>query len=141
MLTDHRNALLNLRIGHAVGVAQNNASCVFNLIVEEFTKILHIHLAFVCIYNGSESVQNGVATVFFDSLYRANNVAELTNARGLNQNTIRMIFVQRLFQRRAEITDQTTADATGIHFGHFNTGILHKAAVNADLTKFVFNEH
>jgi hypothetical protein len=44
-------------------------------------------------------------------------------------------------QRLAEITGQAAANAPGIHLVHGHTGILQKAAVNADLPKFIFNEN
>jgi hypothetical protein len=45
-----------LFVGGYVGVAEHNASRRFHLIVEEFAKILHIHLALSRINNGGKAV-------------------------------------------------------------------------------------
>lgn len=46
-----------------------------------------------------------------------------------------------LFQRLAEITDQTAADAARVHFIDLHAGVLEETAVNADLAKLVLNQH
>ena len=77
VLADQRDTLLDLGIGHAVGVTENNASGVFNLIVEKFTEVLHIHLALIGIYNGGKAIENGVTTVILDALYGTDDITEL----------------------------------------------------------------
>jgi len=52
-----------------------------------------------------------------------------------------VILLQNTAERLAEITDERAADASAIHLGHFNSCVLHKAAVNADLAKFVLDQH
>ena len=97
MLTKKRNALLNLCGGQMIGVAQDDTSGVFNLIVEKLAEIFHIHFAFVCIYNGGEAVQTCVAAILLHTLNCTNNVAQLSNTRWLDQNAIRMILIQCFF--------------------------------------------
>ena len=80
VLADQRDTLLDLGIGHAVGVTENNASGVFNLIVEKFTEVLHIHLALIGIYNGGKAIENGVTTVILDALYGTDDITELAYA-------------------------------------------------------------
>ena len=52
-----------------------------------------------------------------------------------------MILIYDLAQRLAEIAHQGAADAAGVHLGHLNAGLLHEAAVDADLAEFVFDQH
>ena len=51
-----------------------------------------------------------------------------------------MILVRNLFQRRAEISDKRTADASGVHLPDLYSGILQKSAVYADLTEFILDQ-
>jgi hypothetical protein len=141
MLADQRNTLLNLGIRHAIGVAQNDASCVFDLIIEKLTEVLHIHLALVGIDYGSKAIQNGIASILLNALYRADNITQLADTGRLDQNAVGVVLVQRLLQRSAKIANQAAADTAGVHFSYFNTCVLHKAAVNADLAEFVLNQH
>ena len=52
-----------------------------------------------------------------------------------------MVFSDDLFQCLAKVAHQTAADAAGVHFRNVDAGLLHETAVNADLTKFVFDQH
>ena len=56
MLLKKRNGLLDLLFGYVIGVRKHDASCVFDLIVEELSEITHIHLALVYVSNGSKAV-------------------------------------------------------------------------------------
>ena len=46
VLTDQFNSFFKLLLADILGTAQDNGLGVLDLIVEEFTEILHIHLAF-----------------------------------------------------------------------------------------------
>ena len=122
-----------------LGTAQDDGTSAFQLVVIELTKILDIHPALGGIANGSQAAhfhftfpQNGL-----DS---SGNIRQLAYTGGLNDDTIRCILAEHITQCLAEITYQGAADAAGIHFCDFNAGILEEAAVNTDLTKFIFNE-
>ena len=52
-----------------------------------------------------------------------------------------MILVDHLAQRLAEVAHQRAADAAGVHLRHLDAGLLHEAAVNADLAEFIFNQN
>ena len=139
MLQNQVDAFVQLLFGDVCGAAQNDAACVFNLVVEEFTEVLHVHLALGCVRNGGEGVQTDFIGVH--ALYGADDVGELADAGGFDQDTVGMEFIQNLLQRFAEVADETAADAAGVHFGDFETGVLQKTAVNADFTEFVFNQN
>ena len=51
-----------------------------------------------------------------------------------------MILLQDLHQGTAEVAHKGAADAAGVHLVDLDAGLLHKAAVDADLTEFVLNE-
>ena len=52
-----------------------------------------------------------------------------------------MISLHDLFQCLAEIAHQGAADAAGVQLVDLNASLTHKAAVNADLAEFVFDQH
>ena len=97
MFADQSNALFDLLIGHTVGMTQNDASCIFNLIIEEFSEILHIHFAFIGIHNSSKTVQLCITAIILDPLNGTDDIAQLANAGGFDQNTVGMILIQRFF--------------------------------------------
>ena len=122
-----------------VGMRKDNAGCVINLIVEKFTEVLHIHLALAGINDGGKAVE--LCVFGFYSLYGLDNVGELADTRGLNNNSVGCILLKNLSERRRKITYERATDTTRVHLRDLDTGILEKSAVNADLTEFVFDKH
>ena len=139
MLTQQSHHILQLLFAHTGGTGQNDAAGMTDLIVEEFTEVLHIHLALVGIGHGGEAVEDGL--LHLQTLHGADDVGQLAHTRGLDEDAVGMILFQHLTQCLAEIAHQTAADAAGVHFGDFNAGILQKTAVNADLTELILDEH
>ena len=67
-------------------MAEYYTTCAFNLIVEKLAEILHVHLALISIDNGGETIKQDVGAV--DILDRADNVAELSDTRGLDKDAV-----------------------------------------------------
>ena len=139
MFTEKFHSLRQLGLIHACSVAQNNGACMFHLIVEEFTKVLHVNLCFLGIYYGGKSVQLNL--IQLQIFYSSNNIGQLAYAGWFNQNSFRLELFDNLFQCLAKIPHQAAADASGVHFVDFHTGILQETAVDSDFTKFIFDEH
>ena len=131
--------ILQLLFGHSGGAGQDDAAGVFDLVVEELTEVLHIHLALVGVGHGGEAVEDGL--LHFQPLNGADNVGQLAHTGGLDQDAVGVVLLQHLTQGFAEIAHQTAADTAGVHLGDLDAGILQKAAVNADLTELVLDEH
>ena len=139
VLTYQSHSLVDLLLCNPCGVAENDRACAFDLVVKEFTEILHIHLAFLRIYHGSVAVQK--QSFIVKTFYRADNVRKLANARRFNDDALRCVVFNHLRKRFAKIAHERTADTARVHFVDSNTCIGKKARVNADLTKFVFDQH
>ena len=75
------------------------------------------------------------------ALHRTNDVRQLADAGWLNDDAVRMVSLDDLLERLAEIADERTADAARIHLGNLDAGFFQKSAVNANFAKFVFNQH
>ena len=75
------------------------------------------------------------------SLYRPDNIRQLSNAGRLNENPVRMVLLNHLAERLTKISHKSTADASGIHLRNLNPCILQKTSVNTNLSKFIFNQH
>ena len=133
------DALMELVFVHSVCSGENDAVCMLDLIVEELTEVLHIHFALICIDDRCIAVEYEI--VRMDILDSLDNVGELADARGLDEDAVGSILLENFFQRFAEIADEAAADASGVHFRNFDACILHKSAVNADFTEFVFDQH
>ena len=73
MLLKQLNTFCQFTFRKLLCTADNDCSCTFYLIIEEFTKILHIHLCLQSINYCCSAVKNNISTLFFhyfiDSLY------------------------------------------------------------------------
>ena len=138
MLAEEGDSGLDLGRGGGFGVRQNNTTCILHLIVEELTEILHIHLALPCIYHSGKAVQN--CPFGGGALHGADDVGELTHARGLDEDTIRSVLSQHLRQRLTEVSYKGAADTARIHLIDLDACLRKKAAVDTDLTEFVLDK-
>ena len=132
------NRCIQLLLGHGISPGENDGGSGLDLIVVELTEILGVDLHLTGI-----SHSNGVTKGHFiirNLLNSRNNVGQLTNAGGFDDDPLGIILVDDLSQRLAEITHQAAADTAGVHLSDVDTGILQEAAVNTDLTELVLNE-
>ena len=141
VLAQQRDDGLQLLLAHALRAAEQNRAGVFNLVEEELAEVLDVHAALARIRDGHKAAHLGLRDVLFHALDRADHVGELAHAARLDQDAIRVILVDHFAQRLAEVAHQRAADAAGVHLRHLDAGLLHKAAVNADLAEFVFNQN
>ena len=127
----------NLFVVCTLCVRKNDAACILYLIIEKLAKVLHVHFALFNVGNRGESTEKNIFCI--QVLNSTNDIRQFTYTGRFNKNTVGMIFVKNLLQCFAKVPYQRAADATAVHFGYFNAGILHKTAVNADFTEFVFD--
>ena len=139
MLTKETNALGNLLILCGLGMGEDDGGSMLDLVVIELAKVLHIHLALINVGNGGEAVKS--CTVLLGSLCRADNVRELTNARGLDDDSIGIILLKNLNKRLGKIANKRAAETAGVHLSNLDTCIGKESAVNTDLTELVLNEN
>ena len=139
VLADHLDALVELFLRHAVGAAEDDGVGRLDLVVVELAEVLHIHLALRRIRHSHKVAQLHV--VRRDLAHGADDVRQLADARRLDQDTVRRVFGDDLFERAAEIADQRAADAAGVHLRDLDPGLLQKAAVDADLAEFILDQH
>ena len=102
----HLHRLRNLRFVRNVRTAHDDRAGAFHLIVEEFTEITHVHFALLRIHHRRVAVQHHLRDVCLDILHRHNNIRELADAGGLDQNPLRMIRLDHFTKGCAEITNQ-----------------------------------
>ena len=139
VLADHGDALVELFFLHAVSAAEDDGVGRLDLVVVELAEVLHIHLALRRVRHGHKVAQLHV--VRRDLAHGADDVRQLADARRLDQDTVRRVFGDDLFERAAEIADQRAADAAGVHLRDLDPGLLQKAAVDADLAEFILDQH
>ena len=139
MLAEEGHSGLNLSGRGGIGMGQDDAAGVLHLVVEELTEVLHVHLALAGVHHGGEAAQDG--TFGGGTLHGADDVGELTYARGLDKDAVRSVLGQHLGQGLTEVTHQRAADAARVHLVDLNTCLGQEAAVDADLTELVLNQH
>ena len=139
LLTEALYALVQLILRKTACVAENKAACIGYLIVEELAEVLHVHLVLLCVNNCSEAVKLHIVSAYV--LNSTDNIAELANSGGLDEDTVGMIFLEHLLQSLAEISHKTTADTAGIHLSYLDTGILQEASVYTNVTELILDEH
>ena len=139
-LPNQSNRLIDFLLIGDVRAREHNGLCVLHLVVKELAEVLHVELRLLHV-NQSDCGISRNFQLLLDIRNRAQHIRELTDAGGLDNHAIRCILAQNFLQRGRKITDQGAADATGVHLPHFDAGVLQKAAVNADFTELVFNQH
>ena len=138
-LPQHSNSLIQLLLGNAVGAGHDDSGCRLNLVIIKLTKILAVYLNLTGVHHG-----NCIAQLHFvvsDLINCANHIGKLTHAGGLNNDSLRGIVSNHLVQCFAKVAYQAAANTAGIHFRNVDAGILQESAINADLAKFVLDEH
>jgi hypothetical protein len=129
----------DLFLGHVPCAGQNNAVGGLNLVIEEFAEILHIELGTGGVHHGGQAAQSEFLGAC--GLHGGHDLGELAHAGRLNDDAIRMVLLGHHVKGLAEVTGEAAADAAGVHLVDGDTGILQKAAVDADLAEFIFDEH
>ena len=138
LLSDESNAIGEFTLGGLTGVREDDRGCVLNLVVVELAKVLHIHFALVDIDNNGVGAKLCIGAV--NTLYRLDNVGELSDTRGLNDDAVGMKFVKHTAKCGGKITDKRAADTARIHLGNLDASITEEAAVNTDFAKLVFDK-
>ena len=126
-----------LFFAESVGAAEDDGRGMGDLVIIKFAEILHVHFALAGVGHGGGGVDDDA----FHTGHSGENVAELAHAGGLDEDAVGLILGQHLAEGIVEITHQRTADAAGVHLVDLDAGFLHEAAVDADVTEFVFDEH
>ena len=139
LFPEHGHSGLKLILFHIRRSGEDNGSRIFNLVVIKFAKVLHVDLALGGVCHGYHAADLHI--LGFGTLYGLRHIAELANAGGLDENTVRMVFLHDLFQGLAKVTYQRAADAAGVHLRDLNAGLLQKAAIDTDLAELIFDEH
>ena len=139
LFPEHFHCLIQFLLGNGVCTGQNDGGSSFHLVVIELTKVLGVHLHLACVHNGY-----GIAQGHFfvcDLIHCSDHIGQLAHTGGFDDDPLRSIIRNHLVQRFAEIAHQAAADTAGVHLGNIDAGILQKAAVNTDLTEFIFDQH
>ena len=85
-------------------MAEDDTARIFYLVVEEFAKILHIHLALVDVNDSGKCVERGVVIRY--ALDCANDIRQLSDARWFYQNAIGTKAIEHLCECLSEVTDE-----------------------------------
>ena len=83
-------------LGKILCMAENNCTCMFNLVVEKLTEVLHIHFAFLCICNGTIAVKHNIITC--NTVNCVDDVTQFAYSGWLYQNTVRRVFFDNFTQ-------------------------------------------
>ena len=139
MLPQHGNGGVQLALGDGIGTGQDDGGGRLDLVVVELAEVLHIHLDLARVGHGHGIAQGDI--VVRHPTHGGDDVGQLANAGGLDENAVGVVLGDDLLQRLAEVAHQRAADAAGVHLGDVDAGILQKAAVNADLAELVLDQH
>ena len=139
MLPKHGNGGVQLGLGNGIRPGQDDGGGGLHLVVVEFAEVLHIDLDLARVHHGYGVAQGHF--IIHDLLHRADDIGQLAHAGGLDEDPVGVVLLDDAIQRLAEVAHQGAADAAGVHLGDLNARVLQKAAVNADFTEFILNQH
>ena len=140
VLPQQIHALPDLVLGGHLRAAEDDGLRRLDLIDEELAEVAGVHPAFADVRDGGAARQldlMGLRHV----VHHAADVAELADARGLDQDPVGMVLVDQLAQCLGEIAHQRAADTARVKLGDLDAGLLHEAAVDADLAVLIFQQH
>ena len=139
LFAQQRHGGVELLGADALSAREDDGARVLDLVVEELTEVLHVHFALVRVDDGREAVEHQ----FFGlhTLHGADHVAQLADARGLDEDAVGVELLEHLLQRVGKVAHEAAADAAGVHFIDLHAGVLEEAAVDGDLTELVFDQH
>ena len=139
VLSQHSHSGVQLGLGNGVGPGQDDGGSGLDLVVVELTEVLAVDLHLTGIGHSHGVTQSHF--VGHDLVNGTDNVRQLANTRGLDEDPVGVVLRNHLLQSLAEIAHQGAADATGVHFGDVDAGILQETAVDADLTKLILDQN
>ena len=139
LLAQQRHSGVELLGTDALGAREDDGARVLDLVVEELTEVFHIHFALVRVHDGREAVEHQL--VGLHALHGADDVAQLADARGLDEDAVGVELREHFLQRVGKVAHEAAADAAGVHFVDLHAGVLEEAAVDGDLTELVFDQH
>ena len=135
---EHRDDVVDLFVRHLIRPAQDDAGCRVDLVFIEFAEAAHVDIAAGGVDDCGKGAQlNRLRCLLLDG---GDDVAELADAGGLDQDALGAKFPDDLLQRAAKVAHQGAADAAGVDLRNLNAGLLQKRAVDADIAKLILNE-
>ena len=138
-LTEQGDRPIQLLPVDAVRTGKDNSLGGFHLVIIKLAKITHIDLDLGGIYHRHRVSQCHLFTGKL--LHCAHHIRQLAHTGRLDQDPVRGILLQHLLQCLTEIANQTAANTAGVHLRDLDACLLQKTAVNADLTKLIFDQH
>ena len=138
LLAQHGDAAVELGLTQPVGAGEDDRARVLDLIVEELAEVLHVDAALVRVDDGGEAVE--LQFVRLDTLHSADDVGELADAGGLDEDAVGAELLEHLLEGLLKVADEAAADAAGIHLVDRDARVLQETAVDGDLAELVFDE-
>ena len=139
LLAQQRHSGVELLGTDALGAREDDGARVLDLVVEKLAEVLHVHLAFVRVHDGREAVEHQLVGLY--ALHGADDVAQLADARRLDEDAVGVKLREHFLQRVGKVAHEAAADAAGVHFVNLHAGVLEEAAVDGDLTELIFDQH
>ena len=102
----HGHLFLQLRLRDLLCSGKKKGSGIFNLVQIKLAEVLDIHLALGGIRDRDKAAHPGIRDFLLNALNRTDDIRKLADTAGLNQDAVRMILVNHLTQRHAEIAYQ-----------------------------------
>ncbi len=139
LLAQQRDGGVELLGADALGAREDDGARVLDLVVEKLAEVLHVHPALVRVHDGREAVEHQLIGLY--ALHGADDVAQLADARGLDEDAVGVELLEHFFERVGKVAHEAAADAAGVHLVDLHAGVLEEAAVDGNLTELVFDQH
>ncbi len=119
--------------------AQDDSRCIRDLVVEKFTKRLHLLECLLRVHHSHERTQLHIRLVLKIN-HGLHDIRELAHTGRLDQDAVRMELLEHLAQVLRKIAHQRAADAAGIHLRNLDAGILQETAIDTHLSEFILDQ-
>ena len=136
---DHGDSLVDDLLLRDIRSGEDDGRGKLDLVVEELAEVLHVQPALFRVDHSHRGVVLDLQ-VRLHVRHSLHDVRKLSDAAGLDDDSVRLVLRKDLLQGAGEISHQGAADASGVHLTDLDPGILQESAVDADLAEFVLDQ-
>ena len=109
------------------------------LIRKELSEVFHVHLVSLGVDYRCEAVE--LYLVILEILNGDDNIRQLAYTGWLDEYPVRIVLLDHLVERLAEVTYESAADASRYHLIDLYTGLSEEPCVDSDLAEFVLDQN
>ena len=124
---------------HPLLMREEYGARVLDLVSEELSEVLHVHLVSLGVYNCGESVE--FDPVIVEILDRDDDVGELAHTGRFDEYPVRIVLLDHFIEGLAEVSHEGAANASCYHLIYLDARFSQESCVDSDLAELVLDQN